>query len=1624
MAENKEKKESKGQETFAAYNVIRNRLLERSNELKSSLDKLNKERIGVFGEKVAKLIKTEAILTENNCIPRDIVPIGNKVILGYNVHMGLKSKIKIDDVFSIYEYNGENFSKSDYSLLTDNKFISEFEDLYKYYKESFFAKFFEKNGYLYMVFQNGNDFSNIKAFKWFINDNKLEYAGNRSSHEVDYGLQQEIDWKKTGREEQVNGEHPHVSIEDKLFVETIGGDLTLKIENNTSSGKGIYSEPVDNMDQSLDDGDISYAIVGNIILLRIKPYQEKNYRYFAFNQKTKEVHRIDSIGKACILLPENHGVLVPNGLIRQSGGGFSKFDVDFENIVFNEKKVSQNGEDYQYIFYNHKSGEYYIYSYNIINQNANPPIVASGYAHFDNGHMAVFKAESEPKRNHTLKIWETSFSTEISVENEEVKGSFLYNLGNKSIVKAIADITTLYKLIRREDSYYGLYVDIVNDTETIINNFFWLDKKEAFGLKDSLLLIKEAAAIAIKEYEKVNLIKEETKKESIRVEEACESILKTIKYTTFEKINDFVSYLSKLRKLRGEIASLKELQFVDLNKVEKLANSIREANEKISEDCVNFLLLDESLSPYITSVEECKDSLSNITKVVDGKELEEKIVGISEELELLITIVNSLKIDDTTKSSEIIDKISSLFATLNGIKSKLNNIVDNLDSKERKTEFYSKLNLITQSISNYLNLSDTIEKVDSYLTKIIVQIDELESKFSDFEEFIPQLTEKREEIVSAFTQKKQGLIEKKNKKINSLFDASERVFKGLSNRLKSIDDPKVINEIFSTDLMVEKVRDIIENLIKLGDGTKASEIESKLKSLKENTIRQLKDKKELFLDGNTIKFGNNNFLVSDGKTELTLLRKTDGFYYHISGTDYFEKVDENILSKYKDVWNQELISESTNIYRSEFLAFNIFKSFEDNNTLDKLYTLSKEGLKKLVDEYVESHYNEYYTKGVHDVDGLKILETIVKTNKEIGLSLYKPEVRAMANYFWNFGIEEAEKEKIEVRLKTLSIINRHKSGNFVNMLIPYLREKVEVFYENYDFFPRANFDRIALYLALEVSSHSNFVLSKEGEELYLDFNNYLTSLNAKEDFKHSLNKLKDDLHGSYILVSEWINTYLNHNNSPQNSYLEEVKNLYLIGDIEGRRKVPESSKIKISDLIGVHSLIENGNYEINLVDFFYKLEEFTGKNLLLFNDFQKLKNKLIEDRKYNLKFNELKPRVLTSFVRNKLIDQVYLPLIGDNFAKQIGVAGANKRTDNMGMLLLISPPGYGKTTLMEYIANRLNMLLVKINCPTIGHGVTSLDPSEAKNANAKEELEKLNLAFEMGNNVIIYLDDIQHSNPEFLQKFISLCDGQRKIEGIWQGRSKSYEFRGKKVAVVMAGNPYTESGDKFQIPDMLSNRADVYNLGDMLRENEEAFKLSYLENAMTSNPYLNKLYMKNQDDTYKLINAVQMDNREDIELEGNYTEADLEEYSSLLTNMIKVRDEILRVNMEYIHSAGQNDKYRVEPPFKLQGSYRNMNKIAERIVPVMNKDEIRDLILKAYENDAQTLASDSEASLLKFREISNRLDETTLNRWNEIKKIFLDSKSDSNEKGVLQVVEELSKIGINLKVLSELFNKK
>ncbi|MGO4610333.1 DNA repair protein, partial [Variovorax sp. 2RAF20] len=183
-------------------------------------------------------------------------------------------------------------------------------------------------------------------------------------------------------------------------------------------------------------------------------------------------------------------------------------------------------------------------------------------------------------------------------------------------------------------------------------------------------------------------------------------------------------------------------------------------------------------------------------------------------------------------------------------------------------------------------------------------------------------------------------------------------------------------------------------------------------------------------------------------------------------------------------------------------------------------------------------------------------------------------------------------------------------------------------------------------------------------------------------------------------------------------------------------------------------------------------------------------------------------------------------------------------------------------------------------------------------------------------------------------------------------RTRTYDMRGKKFCVVMAGNPYTESGEVFKIPDMLANRADIYNLGDVLGGMEAAFTLSYIENSLTSNPVLAPLATREMADLYLLVDRAMGKDVSTNGLSHAYSGAEINEITATLQRMLQVRDVVYKVNQQYIASAAQDDRYRTEPPFRLQGSYRNMNKLAEKISPVMNDDELQQLISDHYLGEA------------------------------------------------------------------------
>lgn len=1626
------------------YEIIRQRLTDHGAELRRRLQALNAARQEVFGSIKTTLLATDRVTTENKCVPRDMVPTGkSRFLFGYNVHIGLKSEVLPRDVFAVYELKEHKFHPLSMEMLGDPEFLTDFKSLYRYYKNTTFSKFSVLGPHLFMVFQVGKAATDIKTFKWLIKEDALIYQGNRSDHEFAYPAQLEFEWKRTHRDLHRSGLHPHISIEDRLFVETIHGDLTIKIEDNTDTGEGIYSEPVDNKDQTLDDAEIHFASLGNLILLKVRPYQEKEFRFFAYNEKLRQVRRLDGIQHACVLLPDAQGIVFPRGYYLQTGE-FKEFDANPADMMFERRVASPNGEDHLFVFYNRERGEYALLPYNVIDQKVETPVLCDGFSFFENGELALFKASHEPQKHHTIQIWQTPFVA-LSHEPPVQKNSPLFKIGNADLVGCMAECNDVLVLLGKDDSYGNLYIDLVRSAQTTVDSYFWIGDAATFDLKAPLLEIRRAAQSALEEFDKVIRLRRSTAEQVRAVTKKAKDIISHIPYSNLSEITLFVNGLAGLRSVTGEIIALRDLRYVDLTAVEDLEKQASEHSARLSQLCVEFLLKPDALQPYRHRSDELHAAIKVVAKVADANKVEEQIVAAGKELQMLIDVVTNLKIDDTTVTTAIVENISGVYATLNQARALLRQQRKELHGTEASAEFSSQIKLLEQGLLNYLDLCDDPEKCSEYQTKLLVQVEELEGKFTDFEEFVVQLSDKRNDIASAFESRKVALIESRHKKANAFLTAAERILKGIKHRLAGLKTVAEINGYYASDLLVEKVRHLVGQLQGLGDSVKADDLQAQLKTIREEAIRQLKDRQELFVDGQNVQLGKHRFTFNTQELGLTMVLREEGMFFHLAGTNFFEQTTDPDFLGTSAVWSQAIVSENHGVYRGEYLVWKIYQDLESRGRLGEAHKWTPEGRLPQVQQFMAPRFAEGYVKGVHDFDGDKILAALLETHHAAGLLRYSPAARACASAFWTWW-KHSDPSEVTALQETQTVAPiippRHllaaklRAYGMMSELFPnrplqsaYLAEitiLIADFAGQTGLFNPSLAQQAAEYLFLELMRGEEFVIGKPAADVVNAFTAFLKKERCGERFASARKTVECDFVSTWHLLHDWLEAFASGGDSAiAGAHLAEAVCLLMRGQFGARQVINASLQVELSGLIGNHARIQNGVYKFDLLDFLARLKAFDTDAVPQFHRYETAKHKLLHAKSEEMRLESFKPRVLTSFVRNRLIDSVFLPMIGDNLAKQIGVAGENKRTDLMGMLLLVSPPGYGKTTLMEYIASRLGLVFMKINGPALGEKVTSIDPTVAPNAAAREEIQKLNLALEMGDNVMLMIDDIQHCHPEFLQKFISLCDAQRKMEGVYGGKTKTYDLRGRKFVVVMAGNPYTESGEKFKIPDMLANRADTYNLGDIVGNTGDAFKMSYLENALTSNAILNKLASRSQKDLYAIIQLAETGQKENVQFEGTYAVEEIEEMVSVMKKLVRVREVILKVNSEYIRSAAQADLYRTEPPFKLQGSYRNMNRLAEKIVSVMNDAELEGVIDAHYKNEAQTLATGAESNLLKYRELLGKQTEDETKRWNDIKRTFTKSallRGTGDRDPVALVVQELSNFGTGLDAIRDALN--
>ncbi|MET8055415.1 DNA repair ATPase [Streptomyces microflavus] len=1562
-----------------AYEVLRRRLSAQAGELVRRAEALNVRRTEEFGSTELRLLATEQVRTEHASVPRDLVAVGGQLLFGFERGPGARGEAGVDDVLLVRDAEAEGAPDGTPTLLGDDNFRREFSSLHRYFRDARLLRLRRVNGKLLAVFRTGENTEDIRVLRWALGADGSAGAFLDAQGERDHVFppSHDFEWTVAGREAHVPGRHPHIAIGKGggLFLDTLGGTLTVKVTDDTESPDGIYEEPVDEPLQSLADADVEYAEVGPLVLLRVRPYKEQSWRHLVFNSLLSTVQRLDSIGPACHRLPEDQGIIFPGGYYLTTGTA-KTFDTaeELAEPVFEGAVRSPNGEDVLYVFRSRDGVRSLLLPYNLIRQEVATPLTGRGHALLDDGTLVLLRDNPDgPARVHPLQRWQTPYVSDTYAASRPAGTGPLARTGNADLVRGISDCLALAHGVRDMTPTTAVYGQLAADCARAQDRYHWLSDPELGALAQPLGELRATAQQVLAEF---TAVQELTRRAADALEETSTRITALVRRVRGEVPGSaaaWVERLTELRQAHGHLATIGEMRYADGERIAELSARTEDDIASAAQRAVSFLAREDAFDGYHEDIAGLVADAGAPATVRDASTVTDRLASMTDGLATVTDVVAGLEIGDATVRTSILERIAEVLGGANRARATLEARRRELLSKEGRAEFAAEFALLGQAVTGALAAAESPESCDDQLARLMLQLENLESRFAEFDDFLAELAGRRSEVYEAFSARKQTLQDERARRAERLAGSAQRVLETIGRRLAALDDLDAVHTYFASDPMVAKVRRTADELRELGDPVRAEELDGRLKAARQEAGRALRDRSELYADGGSvIRLGRHRFAVNTQPFDLTLVPAGERLAFALTGTDYRAPVTDPAFEATRPYWEQLLPSESAAVYRGEHLAARLLAE----QGAERLAALTDPELVLLVRESAAEAYDEGYTRGVHDEDATAILRALLRLYAEAGLLRHEPAARGAAQLFWAYGTDEALRTSWTRR--AVSLARARDTFGLAPAIAVLQEEWASVIGGSGDGVPA---DAVAAYLFEELTTGPAGFVVGASVRAFLDAFHRAAGPDAYAD---DLAALGGDLAVRKQLVEGWLTPYAEATGADVGpGDLAEAVAVELCPELE-RYGCDAPLTERVEGLLGDHPRVgSGGTLTVRIDELLACTGEFRTHAVPAFRAYQRLRTSLVAAERGRLRLDDHRPRVMSAFVRNRLLDEVYLPLIGDSLAKQLGTADADRRTDSQGLLLLVSPPGYGKTTLMEYVADRLGMVLVKISGPNLGHDVTSLDPAQAPSATARQEIEKINFALEAGNNTLLYLDDIQHTSPELLQKFIPLCDATRRIEGVRDGEPRSYDLRGKRFAVCMAGNPYTESGEQFRIPDMLANRADVWNLGEVLSGRDDVFALSFVENALTANPVLAPLAARSRDDLALLVRlAGGSDPTAHAEhLEHPYSAVELDGVLAVLRHLLTARETVLAVNAAYIASAAQTDATRTEPPFRLQGSYRNMNKIAERIVPVMNDAELSAVVDDHYAGEAQTLTTGAEANLLKLAALRGTLTAEQAERW-------------------------------------------
>jgi hypothetical protein len=397
------------------------------------------------------------------------VRIGDLLLFGYNVFIGLKKETAVGDVFALYRLaeadGGDELEAVPLagSFLADPRFAADFRELYAYYKQARLLQLRVTQDKLLAAFQIGQQLHDLRVFRWSIEPGgEVRYIDNRGERDIALPPPPRLRVDAGHPRGHVGGRHPHINILDTVFVETVGGDLTVKIENNTETGLGIYSEPVEDKQPVAGRRRDRLRPARLLILLRVKPYREQARATWSTTPAPEGgAHRRHRrLLRAAARGPRHH---LPRRLLPaiRRAQALRPAEAMLGTCASSACCARPTARTCSTSSTSPASGHYALFTYNLIDKTLGAPMSRPRLRASPTAASWCSGRERRADPVHPMQVWQTPFCSEEHAAAGRRHQGFFGRIGNAELVRGISDLMGIARAVREQVPTRTAYEDLI-----------------------------------------------------------------------------------------------------------------------------------------------------------------------------------------------------------------------------------------------------------------------------------------------------------------------------------------------------------------------------------------------------------------------------------------------------------------------------------------------------------------------------------------------------------------------------------------------------------------------------------------------------------------------------------------------------------------------------------------------------------------------------------------------------------------------------------------------------------------------------------------------------------------------------------------------------------------------------------------------------------------------------------------------------------------------------------------------------------------------------------------------------------------------------------------------------------